>query len=205
MKKIFLLCCFVLFTVICFAQTNIDKLRWIEKANAVVDASKSIGEKDFRFLGIAGYAITFPGIPQEKQDELIRKFGYKIIEGTSDVVEGEEHLRLINLAESYAEAYNAAVLKHLASDAPSPHAQKHNVIPENGYVPDEETAIGIAVAVWIPIYGKKQIESKKPFKAVLKNDVWHIEGSLPMGWLGGVPEAEIDKKTGRIIRISHGE
>ena len=72
-------------------------------------------------------------------------------------------------------------------------------------VPDQETAIRIAVAVWTPIYGKKQIESEKPYKATLKNEVWYITGSLPEGWLGGVAEAEIAKDDGCIIRVSHGK
>jgi hypothetical protein len=83
--------------------------------------------------------------------------------------------------------------------------KKHNYKPEQGYVPNEETAVKIAVAVWIPIYGKKQIESEKPYKAVLKDGVWYIAGSLPKGWDGGVAEAEIVKEDGRIIRISHGQ
>ncbi len=83
--------------------------------------------------------------------------------------------------------------------------QKHNYKPKQGYVPNEETAIKIAVAVWIPIYGKEQIENEKPYKAVLKDGVWFVTGSLPEGWIGGVAEAEIAKDDGQIIRISHGE
>lgn len=80
-----------------------------------------------------------------------------------------------------------------------------NYIPEQGYVPNEETAIKIAVAVWIPIYGEEEIESQKPYDAVLINEVWHVTGSLPEGWLGGFAEAEIAKNDGQILRISHGE
>ena len=84
-------------------------------------------------------------------------------------------------------------------------SQKHNYKPAHGYVPDEETTIKIAVAVWLPIYGKKQIEKEKPHKATLKDGIWHVNGSLPKGWVGGVAEAEIAKDDGRIIRISHGK
>lgn len=89
-------------------------------------------------------------------------------------------------------------------------AQKHNYKPKAGYVPDEETAIRIAVAVWIPIYGKKTIENEKPYTATLKNGIWYVTGSLPKaksGELveGGVAEAEINKNDGKIIRISHGQ
>ena len=82
---------------------------------------------------------------------------------------------------------------------------KHNYTPAEGYVPDEATAIAIAVAVWGPIYGKENIEGKKPYKAILKDGIWHVSGSLPSGWIGGVPEAEITKDNGRILRISHGK
>ncbi|HEY6528589.1 MAG TPA: NTF2 fold immunity protein [Cellvibrionaceae bacterium] len=43
--------------------------------------------------------------------------------------------------------------------------------PKNGYVPNEETAIKIAIAVWEPIYGKNKITSEKPYKVNLKNGV----------------------------------
>jgi hypothetical protein len=83
--------------------------------------------------------------------------------------------------------------------------KNHNYKPEEGYVSNEETAIKIAVAIWIPIYGEEEIESQKPYNAVLINGVWYVTGSLPEGWLGGVAEAEITKDDGRILRISHGE
>ena len=75
--------------------------------------------------------------------------------------------------------------------------------PPAGYVPDEETAIKIALAVWIPIYGKDQIESQKPYEAVLRGGIWYVSGSLPAGYKGGVAEAEIAKDDGRILRIIH--
>ena len=80
-----------------------------------------------------------------------------------------------------------------------------NYKPKEGYVPDKETAIAIAVAVWKPIYGKEKIENEKPYKASLKNGVWTVTGSLPEGWKGGVAEAEIAKDDGKIIRIIHGK
>lgn len=82
---------------------------------------------------------------------------------------------------------------------------KHNYKPAEGYVPDKATAIAIAVAVWVPIYGKENIENKKPFKAILKDGIWYVSGSVPLGWKGGVPEAEVSKDDGRTLRISHGK
>ena len=75
--------------------------------------------------------------------------------------------------------------------------------PKRGYVPDEQTAVAIAVAVWIPIYGKEQIESEKPFKATLKNGVWFVEGSLDEPRIGGTAMAEIAQNDGRVLSVFH--
>lgn len=80
----------------------------------------------------------------------------------------------------------------------------HNYKPADGFVPDAVTAIRIAVAVWNPIYGKEQIASEAPFRAVLNDGVWTVEGSLPEGYKGGVAVAEISKLDGTVLRISHG-
>ena len=84
---------------------------------------------------------------------------------------------------------------------------KHSFKPKDGYVPDAKTAIKIAVAVWEPIYGEKQIAGEKPYSASLDtNGVWIVEGSLPKGMVkGGVAIAEIAKDDGRILRVSHGK
>ncbi len=82
---------------------------------------------------------------------------------------------------------------------------KHTYMPPAGYVPDEATAIKIAVAVWEPIYGAEHIAAEKPYHATLHNGVWIVTGSLPKQMLGGVAIAEITKQDGRIIRVSHGK
>src|ERR1039458_879897 len=56
---------------------------------------------------------------------------------------------------------------------------EHNFKPKAGYVPDEKTAIAIAVAVWVPIYGEEQIERESLFNAFLKDGVWHVAEPLP--------------------------
>ncbi|MCW3096328.1 MAG: uncharacterized protein JWL77_1946 [Chthonomonadaceae bacterium] len=84
-------------------------------------------------------------------------------------------------------------------------AMRPNYQPKDGFVPDAATAIAIAQAVWIPIYGRKQIEHEKPFKASLHNGIWWVEGSLPKGMHGGVAVAEISKKDGRILGVIHGK
>jgi hypothetical protein len=82
----------------------------------------------------------------------------------------------------------------------------HNFKPSAGLVPDEKTAISIAEAVWIPIYGKETVDSEKPLKAHLEGDVWIVQGTLHAGTgsRGGSAIAEISRTDGRVLRISHG-
>ena len=82
---------------------------------------------------------------------------------------------------------------------------KHHFVPEAGFVPDEQTAIRIAEAVWTPIYGRQSIEARRPLRAKLIEGVWHVEGTLPEGMRGGTPEAEIAQADGKILRVSHGK
>src|SRR6185312_747571 len=81
--------------------------------------------------------------------------------------------------------------------------------PKNGYVPDETTAIRVAEAVFIPIYGEKHVRSERPFQAKLKGDVWTVKGSLPKPpkpgdvVVGGTMVAEIERTTGCIKAVYH--
>ncbi|ACL02909.1 hypothetical protein Dalk_1206 [Desulfatibacillum aliphaticivorans] len=81
-------------------------------------------------------------------------------------------------------------------------------VPENGYVPDEETAIRIAEAVWLPIYGP-QIYQDKPFVAKLYGDEWLVKGTYVIPddlneiMRGGVPYAVIRKIDGKILAVTH--
>lgn len=172
-----------------------NELGILNLENPKQDLTAKIGHDDFRFIGLYGYAKYFPGI-NENDYPLIDKYGALMLEGASDFIESEKHGELIEKAKRYAEIYNTALLSRI---------KEHNVKPREGYVPDKDTAIKIAVAVWIPIYGKKEIEEQKPYNAVLTDGIWFVSGSLPKGTAGGVAEAEIIKENGKIIRISHGK
>ena len=83
-------------------------------------------------------------------------------------------------------------------------ASQHSYVPPDGFVPDSLTAVRVAVAIWTPIYGEKQIASEKPYRAELRSNVWTVIGQLPPGHVGGVAIAEISKRDARILRVSHG-
>lgn len=73
-----------------------------------------------------------------------------------------------------------------------------------GPVSDEAAAIKIAITTLELVYEKEEIEQQKPYRAVLKGDVWHVSGSLRRGLKGGVVEAEIRKNDGHLINVWHG-
>jgi hypothetical protein len=77
---------------------------------------------------------------------------------------------------------------------------------EKGVVPDEATAIKIAEAVGLPVFGKN-LKDYMPFHASLKNDsIWHVYGLPKKTWfliqLGGTPEFDIQKKDGKVLKIT---
>jgi hypothetical protein len=57
-------------------------------------------------------------------------------------------------------------------------ANAQSYAPKEGFVPDSTTAVKIAEAVLIPVYGKEKVESERPFKTTLKNGVWTVNGTL---------------------------
>ncbi len=91
----------------------------------------------------------------------------------------------------------------LAGGASMVSAQKRWFKPAEGFVPNQKTAVRVAEAVLSPIYGEEKIISERPFTAELKGDVWTVKGSLPEGYIGGVAEIRISKRTGEILGATH--
>ena len=87
--------------------------------------------------------------------------------------------------------------------------EKHESInatnPEEGFVPDQITAIAVAKAIWSPMFGE-EIKKCTSFKAVLKdNKIWMVYGYYPYQGeaQGGYPYAEIRKSDSKIINAYH--
>jgi hypothetical protein len=83
-----------------------------------------------------------------------------------------------------------------------------SVVPKAGFVPTAKVAVTIAEAVLVPVYGKQQIDSERPFKAELSRGVWDVTGTVacnPPGSIcpGGAAEVKISRKTGEILFMTH--
>ena len=77
--------------------------------------------------------------------------------------------------------------------------------PPNGFVPDSTTAVHVAQAVLIPVYGTAEISRESPMTAVLSDGVWTVQGRSPRGVVGGTAQVQRLKKDARIIRMSHAK
>ena len=79
--------------------------------------------------------------------------------------------------------------------------------PQNGFVPDEITAIKIAEAILTAVYGEQKVNEQRPFSADSFMDIWTVRGSSHCsdakqcnnkGLIIGIQQAD-----GKILSISH--
>jgi|KBSMisStandDraft_5_1062788.scaffolds.fasta_scaffold395904_2 hypothetical protein len=80
-------------------------------------------------------------------------------------------------------------------------------VPPKGFVPDEKTAISIARAVLLPVYGARIIHEEEPLTAVKREEFWIVSGTLQCApnCVGGVAEVRISARDGRVLYMMHGK
>jgi hypothetical protein len=77
-------------------------------------------------------------------------------------------------------------------------------LPAAGVVPDEQTAVKIAEAIFPPVFGAAEVGKWQPYHAQLDKDgVWTVYGTLPSGFHGGTPMLKISKRDGRVLEVWH--
>lgn len=76
------------------------------------DARRNADDGDFRFAACLGEAPGqyFPSVPRNDWDGIWSEKDYWMIDGTSDAIESDYHMRLIERAVEYAEGYNEAIV-----------------------------------------------------------------------------------------------
>ena len=90
----------------------VQKLQWLNAADPQADANQAVKQKDLRLLGLATRSVNIPGVNEEDMLKYEESCGVQLIEGISDVVRSDEHLRLMQKARSYALKYNAVIKLH---------------------------------------------------------------------------------------------
>jgi hypothetical protein len=97
-------------------QSNTAKLKKeLSKLNTElpeIDIDTNIRKNDYRFICVCTYSCAPPSV-ELKDYYLTEKYGQRCLDGTTDVVEGEKHIKLIVRASKYAEKYNTLLLKKL--------------------------------------------------------------------------------------------
>jgi len=88
----------------------------LSSENAIHDAQVSIRNGDYRFAAVRGVVLNIPGLDLPINER--RNLGYKIILGTNDMLENENHKRMVDAAYVYAKVYNIEILKSLTRYEP---------------------------------------------------------------------------------------
>lgn len=81
----------------------------------------------------------------------------------------------------------------------------HNAIGTISVLTDSAKAVKFAEFVLFDNYGKKNIESQKPYDIFHLDHYWLISGIQPKGYLGGTFLIIIDERNCQIIRLTHGK
>ena len=103
----------------------------LKAADIHKDVVNAVAHNDFRFISISGYSYLYPGLEggyrklpdgtkefiylDEKYEAYIKKHGFKVIAGTSDVISSNEP-PLQDVAYDYAKYYNELLLQALPLD-----------------------------------------------------------------------------------------
>ena len=91
-------------------RVDLSGLIALKQGDPVADEEKAFASHDYRFVGINGYVVVVPGM--DEGEPLVRKYGKRMVEGTTDAPCDKEHSALLDFAQRYAITYN----KKLASD-----------------------------------------------------------------------------------------
>ncbi|MCF6295971.1 MAG: YbbC/YhhH family protein [Flavobacteriaceae bacterium] len=81
----------------------------------------------------------------------------------------------------------------------------HNVIGRNQILKDKSKIIDFAELILFDLYGKKEIESQRPYDVYKINEYWLLSGTLPKNKRGGAFLLIIDSRDYRVIRLTHGK
>lgn len=94
------------------AASDMHLLTWADSADAEKDASQALSEKDYRLYILAGRGERLVGIDPNKARQLKQQCGTRYIQGSTDVIHDDQHMKALKKAYSYAEKYNQIIAKH---------------------------------------------------------------------------------------------
>jgi hypothetical protein len=75
----------------------------------------------------------------------------------------------------------------------------------NGVIPDGDTAVAVAEAIFEPVFGKEYSSKFVPYHARFNDGVWTVYGTLKQGSRGGTPMLKIQKSDGKVLEVWHSQ
>ncbi|MCU7842621.1 MAG: lipoprotein [Candidatus Thiodiazotropha sp. (ex Monitilora ramsayi)] len=91
-------------------KNAVESLIWLKQADATYDAKQNLDRGDKRLLAMATRGSNIPGIAPELISKAKIVCGVRYLPGSTDMVMGETHLKLLQAAEAYAADYNRIVI-----------------------------------------------------------------------------------------------
>lgn len=80
-----------------------------------------------------------------------------------------------------------------------------NLLNGKTLIADKQTLINITEPILFKIYGKENIIEQRPYEIYLFDDYWIMSGTIPQNMVGGTFTIALNKKTCKVIGITHGK
>ena len=172
-------------------STSIDLALSEECRNILGYASEEASGMNHKFIGTEHVLL---GILREEKcnaAQILSERGLR----TDAVREGMAHSPMPEEPSGFSHLLSRSTLPFFS-------ALQHNPnLPKAGVVPDAETAMRIAEAVWLPLYDAEVVASQMPFSAELKFSVWLVTGARPSD---DALYAFILQVDGRVLSVGRG-
>jgi len=88
-----------------------DEIARLKDADPKADLDAALSKGDYRFLALKGIGPMVPGVDDSDMDVVVKRFGIRYIENTSDKPRDEQEKELGIVAWGYAEKYNTLLRK----------------------------------------------------------------------------------------------
>ena len=127
-------------------------------------------------------------------------------DSTSTAIEKREGRQIIAMEDSlsFYHPSEEGLLDSFYANIQKYYAANNTFPPEQGIVPDMETAAKIAEAIWLPLYGETILE-QRPYQVRLEDDsIWIVHGNYDTmsGAVGLIVHAKIRKSDGKVILVA---
>ena len=80
-----------------------------------------------------------------------------------------------------------------------------NLVKGEILIKDQEALISIAEPILFGVYGKNEIMDERPYEIYQFDDYWIMFGTMPKDMMGGTFTIVINRKTCKVVGISHGK